>query len=595
MRSGSSQKFGDVSPIILSSGPASPRLRKGEKEEPLFRLAQLTPLLVIALISIPFLAGIAGTLLPAFGYLPALGGSELTLQYFNQLFAEPGLTRSILLSLWTGFAATILSVFFSGAILAAGFGTRGWAVLMRFLSPILSVPHAATAFALAFLIAPSGFISRLISPELTGWANPPDVLIPNDPYGLSLIFGLLVKEVPFLLLMLIAATGQVDATRSRNMAGALGYGRLAGFTFVLWPQLYRQIRIAVFAVLAFSASVVDVSMILGPSTPPPLSVLLVRWMSDPELTYRFVASAGALLQLALVLMLFVVWLGMEKLGGAMEMHACQSGRRYPSDNIPRTVMLASGWVLTISVLLGIALLGVWSFAGLWSFPDSWPQSLNLNSWMRALPSIGAPLMATFIVGFAASLIATILCILSLAAERPQAQSFRLMGLTLSLPLIVPQTAFLFGLQIAALKTNIGYGYGALIFTHLIFVLPYVFLSLSHAWQSLDKRYVQMSLALGHSKTETLMRVQLPLLLRPVLTAVAVGFAVSVGLYLPTLLIGAGRLPTITTEAIALASGGNRRTIGVYAFLQSVIPFIGFALAFALPAWLFRARAGMRVR
>ena len=73
----------------------------------------------------------------------------------------------------------------------------------------------------------------------------------------------------------------------------------------------------------------------------------------------------------------------------------------------------------------------------------------------------------------------------------------------------------------------------------------------------------------------------------------VGFAVSAGLYLPTLLIGAGRLPTITTEAVALAAGGNRRTIGVYAFLQAIIPFAGFLLAFALPAWLFRNRAGMR--
>ena len=41
-----------------------------------------------------------------------------------------------------------------------------------------------------------------------------------------------------------------------------------------------------------------------------------------------------------------------------------------------------------------------------------------------------------------------------------------------------------------------------------------------------------------------------------------------------------------------AAGGNRRVIGVYAFLQAVIPFAGFLLAFALPAWLFRNRAGM---
>ena len=39
---------------------------------------------------------------------------------------------------------------------------------------------------------------------------------------------------------------------------------------------------------------------------------------------------------------------------------------------------------------------------------------------------------------------------------------------------------------------------------------------------------------------------------------AVGFAVSAGLYLPTLFAGGGRFVTLTTEAVTLASGGDRR-------------------------------------
>ncbi|MEE4348467.1 MAG: ABC transporter permease, partial [Paracoccaceae bacterium] len=84
----------------------------------------------------------------------------------------------------------------------------------------------------------------------------------------------------------------------------------------------------------------------------------------------------------------------------------------------------------------------------------------------------------------------------------------------------------------------------------------------------------------------------PILLRPVLTAAAVGFAVSVGQYLPTLLIGMGRVSTLTTEAVALSSGGDRRLIGVYALSQTVMPLVGFALALALPAVLFRNRRGV---
>ena len=48
-----------------------------------------------------------------------------------------------------------------------------------------------------------------------------------------------------------------------------------------------------------------------------------------------------------------------------------------------------------------------------------------------------------------------------------------------------------------------------------------------------------------------------------------------------------------TEAVALASGGDRRVIGVYAFVQMVLPFIGFALATLVPAILFRNRKDMK--
>jgi putative thiamine transport system permease protein len=89
------------------------------------------------------------------------------------------------------------------------------------------------------------------------------------------------------------------------------------------------------------------------------------------------------------------------------------------------------------------------------------------------------------------------------------------------------------------------------------------------------------------------QVILPLLTRPVLVAIAVGFAVSVGQYLPTLLIGAGRFATLTTDAVALAAGNDRRMIGIYGILQTILPFIGFGIAMIIPAILFRCRRGMR--
>ena len=105
--------------------------------------------------------------------------------------------------------------------------------------------------------------------------------------------------------------------------------------------------------------------------------------------------------------------------------------------------------------------------------------------------------------------------------------------------------------------------------------------LSEPWRALDPRYARTALCLGRSPIAVLFTIKLPILARPILVALALGFAVSVGQYLPTLFAGGGRFQTVTTEAVALAAGGDRRVIGVYAGLQMLLPALGFAAALAL--------------
>ena len=107
--------------------------------------------------------------------------------------------------------------------------TAAFAVVRRLLGPLLAVPHAAAAFGIAALIAPSGLLIRLASPWATGLERPPDLLIVNDPWGLALVLGLAAKEAPFLLLMLIAALPQAETTRRILVARTLGYRPQAAF------------------------------------------------------------------------------------------------------------------------------------------------------------------------------------------------------------------------------------------------------------------------------------------------------------------------------------------------------------------------------
>lgn len=559
-----------------------------------FAPARLGPPLTALILLAPVLFGLAGTFLPAFGYLPALGGSGFSLDPVRDLVSQPAILRSSLISLWTGLATTVLSLSVVVLFVGSWRGTLYFRRMAATISPLLAIPHAAAAFGLAFLIAPSGFLIRLISPQLTGFDRPPDVLIVHDGLGLTMIAGLIVKEIPFLFLVTLSAMTQIRSEETRRLAASMGYGRVVGFVFFEWPQIYRQIRLAVFAVVAFSTSVADVSLILGPTLPGTLSVRLITWMNDPDLTGRFMASAGAVLQLLITCLALLLWLLGEKCVAMVVRLLRDKGRRLRRDGYARAIGLAMMLCAAAAVFGGLVVLALWSVAGLWAFPETMPKSFTMANWARALPGIGEPLAVTVVTGLLATLIALFLTIACLEREWEVGRGVGNRALFfIYLPLIIPQLSFVFGLQVLAVSMGLDASFTALVGVHLVFVLPYVFLSLADPWRAFDARYDHIAAGLGQSRRRVLLRIRLPMLLRAVLTAAAVGFSVSVAQYLPTLLIGAGRLTTVTSEAVALASGGNRRIIGIYALLQSLLPFVGFVIAYGVPALLFRHRRALR--
>jgi putative thiamine transport system permease protein len=161
------------------------------------------------------------------------------------------------------------------------------------------------------------------------------------------------------------------------------------------------------------------------------------------------------------------------------------------------------------------------------------------------------------------------------------------------PLLVPAVCFLLGLVVAMAFAGIRPGFWPVVLGHVLFVLPYTYLSLSEAYRRFDRRWIAVGQTLGERPASVFWRIRLPMLLTPLLATAAVGLAVSIGQYLPTQVLGAGRVPTVTTEAVALASGGDRRFIGVWALLQALLPAVGFILASAVPRLVWRDRRDMR--
>ncbi|HTT11588.1 MAG TPA: ABC transporter permease [Burkholderiaceae bacterium] len=556
------------------------------------------PALTVAAFVVPIGAGLAGTVAPAFGYLPAIGGNEWTLAPWRSLFAYPGFASSLKSTLVTALLATLGALAIALGSCAYLHGTRLQRRIGASIAPLLAMPHAALAIGFAFLILPSGWIARVVSPWLTGWTVPLDVLTVGHPSGLPIVGSLLLKEVPYLMLMTLGALNQVPADAHTRIAQSLGYGRVAAWFKVVLPQVYPQIRLSVYAVLSYSLSVVDVALILGPSNPPTLAVLAVRWFADPDTSRYFLGAAAAALLFALVGVAIAAWAVAEKVLAYLGRRWIERGTRAPYVSPAAATATATLLAMLALAAATIAGLALWSFAQTWRFPAALPDGLTLGNWQRQSRSLLDPALTTLGVGLAATLVALALTLACLeheahlsAARSARARGAQVLWL-IYLPLLVPQVAFLFGTQVLLVRLGFDATLAAVIWAHLIFVLPYMFLSLADPWRAFDARYTRSALALGSPPWRVFVRVKVPILLKPLLIACAVGFAVSVGQYLPTLFAGSGRVATLTTEAVTLSAGADRRVIGTWALLQAVLPWFGYLLAALVPAALYTRRRAL---
>lgn len=549
------------------------------------------------------LAALAG--LPMLWALWAVGAQMLDAAAWQALWADPQTWRAWGMTLWTGLSSTALAWITVAYVLASGFIRQQLGRWLSHLPALLATPHAAMAIGLVLWLSPSGWALRLVSPGLTGFDAPPPWFTTQDPWGLGLILALWLKEVPFLLWVAATQMQREDLRRRWQaeyaLAQTLGRTPAQAFAQIIWPQLAPRLRWPLLAVLAYGLTVVDMALIIGPATPPTLAVLAWQWLSDADLLTQSqgVAAAGWLTGTVLVAgVLMVVALkafaSMRKFASRVKrpqsqavdrdgllpqktptwvLHFC---RRLPlQPNVMWTTILTAYAAVWFALTVG-------SVSGVWPFPNVWPELWTLNAWQQVANSAHT-VWTTLGLGVASASVCLLWSVawLELAPRRWQ-QALQPWFL---LPLVLPSVLWVVGLYSLALHTRLEGQWLGLSLAHAVMVLPYVLLALVPAYQAVDPRQAALVASLGHGRWVYLWRVKWPLLKRAIASAWAVGFAVSVAQYLPTLYVGAGRFATVTTEAVTLAAGAQRSLMSAYAALQMLLPIAAFVLA----AWLGRPR------
>ena len=333
------------------------------------------------------LLGVAVVLAPVLPGLVWTWAAALDAPVWQALWASNQWPPALAATLVSALAGTGLACVLAGLAATLAYPGPVWQGLQRRLPLLLSVPHAAFAVGLLFLLAPSGWLARLLAQAL-GWSAPPAWVSVQDPHGLALAVALALKESWFLLWVLMAVLGEPAIRRQVLVARTLGHGRWAIWRQVLWPQLLPRLGWPLAAVWAYSLSVVDMAVVLGPANPPTLAVLGWHWLTDPDPAQQALGAATSLVLLAL----FALGAAAARLGWqaaqAASAHRLPAGPRgvaaslgcATSSTVPGPVQrwwraavagLSNG-ALLISLLTGagvavVAVLALWSVAWCWCF------------------------------------------------------------------------------------------------------------------------------------------------------------------------------------------------------------------------------------
>ncbi len=490
---------------------------------------------------------------------------------WRALFAHPQLVGGLALSLWTGTASTALALVIA-IIIVMGLADTAWVQMLQGASGLmLSLPHLALAVGLAVLIMPSGLIARV----LVGSAVPPGWATVHDPFGFTLIAALVLKEVPFLVALLLAGFTQGDAAQrlqaEMRAARGLGHGSHSTWLRLVLPQLLPHLGWPLLITWTYSATVVDMALVLGPTAPPTLAQVLWRDLSDADAMVNARGAAGAVfLLMVLAITALATQIVMRSLRPPLRRWLTLGPASGP---VPRKLAGFTGGAISGVYGLVLLMLVFLSFAPFWPWPAVMPPAFSASAW-QGLPV--APVFTTLWLALLVSAMALACAILwfELVPASWDRGVLTIAALLLALPPLLLATG-----QNRALLAIHGSGTAAGLFlVHLAPAMAYVLLVLAGPYRAFDARYAAVGRSLQASPLAVWWRVKRPLLSAPLCLSAAIAFAVSVAQFVPAQLAAAGRFTTLPMAAITLAAGGNRALLAATAFLLAALPALAFLAA-----------------
>ena len=228
------------------------------------------------------------------------------------------------------------------------------------------------------------------------------------------------------------------------------------------------------------------------------------------------------------------------------------------------------YLIVFIILAPMAILLLWAFISRWPWPNLLPEAYSL----RAIKDVFAPHTKIFSILFSNILLSLSVAILSAIIGTMTARALviydfvgkRLIEFLSIAPILVPGTVFAMGIHVVFIKMSLADTVLGVIIVHLLYTLPYSINIMKDLTISIGKQMEMQAYVLGASPLKSFIYITLPLLTPGIMASISMAYITSFSQYFITLLIGGGKVKTLSILMVPFIAKGDRSLGSAYALV-----------------------------
>lgn len=221
-------------------------------------------------------------------------------------------------------------------------------------------------------------------------------------------------------------------------------------------------------------------------------------------------------------------------------------------------------LVAILIIFPLIVIFLWSIASRWPWPNILPSSYTYRGILDIFNNSTNLLKITFTsicLSLFVGVLATVIALLTTRAlVFHDFIGKKVISFSTILPIIVPSTAFVMGVHVFFIKIRIADTIIGVIIIHLIYSLPYAINIINDVMELIGDKLEIQSNVLGVSPGKSFLHVTFPLLIPAIISSIAMSFIISFSQYFITLVIGGGKVKTLSLIMVPYIQSGDR-TIG----------------------------------